>query len=185
MLACRPFIGIRLGKKGDSHALSTRCVEMSLAIESFTDNVRRFCAWVEGSTHDVETARELLLALMQGIPYLVSSEQRDEETPDYPRRDFEGWEADHKRVADFPFQYYRQIFSPCDVDDEPPVIGDIRDDLADIYGDLWHGLQALDRGDVDYAANYWRELYFHHWGHHASAALYAIDEFYRKAAIDE
>ena len=57
--------------------------------------------------------------------------------------------------------------------------------LADIYGDLWHGLQALDRGDGVYAVSYWRESYFQHWGHHASSAIYAIDEFYRKTKNGE
>src|SRR5436190_10805786 len=158
---------------------------MSIAIETFADNVRHFCQWTEGGPHDVETARQLLLALMQGIPYLlVADDERDEE-PEYPRREHEGWQADHKRFSDFPFQYYREIFSPCDLDDEPPVGGDVHDDLADIYGDLWHGLQALDRGDATYAVSYWRESYFQHWGHHASSAIYAIDEFYRKTKNGE
>jgi len=85
----------------------------------------------------------------------------------------------HQRFADFPFQHTAR-FSPCDLDEEQPVIGDVHDDLADIYGELWHGLQALDRGDEIYAVRHWRESYFVHWGHHASAAIYAIDEYYRK-----
>jgi hypothetical protein len=116
---------------------------------------------------------------MQGIPYLVVSEARVD-SPDYARRDHEGWKADHQRFKDFPFQYYREMFSPCDLDDEDPVTGDIHDDLADIYGDLWHGLQALDRGDGVYAVKYWRESYFQHWGHHAASAVYVIDEYYRR-----
>ena len=152
---------------------------MSFAIETFADNVRHFCRWSEGGSHDVETARQLLLALLQGIPYLATGSNESDEEAKYPRREHEGWLADHKRFSDFPFQYYREIFSPCDLDDEPPVGGDVHDDLADIYGDLWHGLQALDRGDAAYAVSYWRESYFQHWGHHASSAIYAIDEFYR------
>src|SRR5947207_1285155 len=116
---------------------------MSLAVETFTENVRHFCRWAESDTHHVQTARQLLLALMQGIPHLVHSDIGAKQS-DYPRRGHEGWQADHKRFSDFPFQYYREIFSPCDLDDETPVTGDVHDDLADIYGDLWHGLQALD-----------------------------------------
>jgi len=122
---------------------------------------------------------------MQGIPYLVVAEDGREDEPDYPRRGHEGWPVDHKRFSDFPFQYYREVFSPCDLDEKPPVAGDVHDDLADIYGDLWHGLQALDRGDGIYAVSYWRESYFQHWGHHASSAIYAIDEYYRRKNIDE
>jgi hypothetical protein len=77
------------------------------------------------------------------------------------------------------------VFSPCDIEDDDPVTGDVHDDLADIYADLWHGLQALDRGDGVYAVRHWRESYFQHWGHHASSAIYAIDEYYRTSRNDE
>jgi len=30
-------------------------------------------------------------------------------------------------------------------------------------GELWHGLQALDRGDGIYAVIHWRDSYFQHW----------------------
>lgn len=152
---------------------------MSLAIETFAENVRHFCQWVESSNHDVETARQLLLALMQGVPHLIVSDDLREHESQHPRRGYEGWEADYKRLSDFPIQHYREIFSPCVLNDEPPVGGDLHDDLADIYGDLWHGLHALDSGDGIYAVSYWRESYFQHWGHHASSAVYAIDEYYR------
>ena len=158
---------------------------MSIAIETFAENVRQFCQWSEAGPHDVETARQLLLALMQGVPDLVVADEKRDEEAEYPYREYEGWKADHKRFSDFPIQYYREVFSPCDLDDEPPVTGDVHDDLADIYGDLWHGLQALDRGDEIYAVRYWRESYFQHWGHHASSAIYAIDEYYRKTKNDE
>lgn len=36
---------------------------MSLAIETFAENARSFCNWVESQKHDVLTARQLLLAL--------------------------------------------------------------------------------------------------------------------------
>ncbi|MDB6016501.1 MAG: hypothetical protein JWR19_990 [Pedosphaera sp.] len=154
---------------------------MSLAIEAFTENVRQFCEWAESDRHDVLTARQLLLALMQGIPYLIIPDAGHENDVSYPRRSHEEWMSDHKRFADFPFQYYQGMFSPCDLGEEEPVMGDVHDDLADIYGDLWHGSQALNRDDGVYAVRYWREFYFHHWGHHASSAVYAIDEYYRKA----
>ena len=158
---------------------------MPLAIDAFTENVRHFCRWTEAGPHDIQTARQLLLALMQGVPSLVVSEDERADVPEFPRREHEGWRVDHKRFSDFPFQYYREVFSPCDLDEEPPVAGDVHDDLADIYGDLWHGLQALDHGDGIYAVSYWRESYFQHWGHHASSAIYAIDEYYRKTRIGE
>jgi hypothetical protein len=152
---------------------------MSLAIEAFVDNVHRYCEWVESQNHDALKARQLLLSLMTSIPYLVASESEQQGNQEYPWRSHDEWKATHKCFADFPFQYYRLIFAPLTLDDEVPVIGDIHDDLADIYGELWHGLQALNHNDGVYAVRYWRETYVQHWGHHASAALYALDEHYR------
>ena len=127
---------------------------MSLAIEAFLENARGFCSWVESEKHDVTTLRQLLLALMQGVPYLVTQAGSGKEW-EYPQRGHEGWQSDHKRFI--PLQYYRQVFSPCDLDEDAPVTGDVHDDLADIYSGLWHGLQALDRGDGVYAVRYWRD----------------------------
>ncbi|EEF62830.1 DUF5063 domain-containing protein [Pedosphaera parvula] len=152
---------------------------MNRSVEEFVNNVRKFCQWAESSQHEVQTARELLLALMQGVSYLPADYTEESET-EYPERSREDWKADYKRFADFPFQYYWKIFSPCNLDEETPVTGDVHDDLADIYEDLWHGLQALDLGDATYARNYWYESYFIHWGHHASSAVYAVDEYFRK-----
>jgi hypothetical protein len=157
---------------------------MSLAIEAFVENARGFCRWVESERHDVATVRQPLLALLQGVPYLVTQAGPEEEL-EYPRRGHGGWQSDHKRFTDFPFQYYRVVFSPCDIEDDDPVTGNVHDDLADIYADLWHGLQALDRGGGVYAVRHWRESYFQHWGHHASSAIYAIDEYYRRSQNDE
>jgi hypothetical protein len=153
---------------------------MSIAIETFAENARSFCQWVESDNHDIETVRQLLLALMQGIPYLIVSDANYDPEQEYPQKGHDGWKSDHKRLANFPFQYYRTVFAPCDLDKEQPVTGDVHDDLADIYGELWHGLQALNRGDGIYAVQHWRESYFYHWGHHASSAIYAIDEHYRR-----
>jgi len=158
---------------------------MSLAVETFAENVRHFCQWAESSKHDLQTARQLLLALLRGIPYLTASDAGAKQNREYPRRTHDQWKSVHHRMADFPFQYYREIFAPCEMNEDPPVTGDLHDDLADIYGDLWHGLQALDSGDGIYAVQYWRESYVQHWGHHASSAVYAIDEYYRKTPKGE
>ena len=65
------------------------------------------------------------------------------------------------------------------IESEKPVVGDLYDDLADIYGDLWEGIQALKAGEKTEALSLWVTSYFFHWGHHASAALKALDDFYR------
>ncbi len=47
---------------------------MSLAIEAFVDNVKRFCDWAESACHGLDTARHVLLALIQGV--FISSDWR-------------------------------------------------------------------------------------------------------------
>jgi hypothetical protein len=58
---------------------------MSLAIEAFVENARGFCSWVESEKHDFTTVRQLLSALMQGVPYLVTQAGSGKEW-EYPQR---------------------------------------------------------------------------------------------------
>lgn len=154
---------------------------MSLAAESFTENVERFCEWAEGDAHDLIEGRQHLITLMSSIPSLEDFRGAGSNEDDYPRRGHDGWTEDRRRFGDLPFQYYRSVFDPHDFDStDEPVTGDLHDDFADIYGDLWHGLQAHQSGQPHDALAYWVDSYFYHWGHHASSALKAIDEFYRR-----
>jgi len=154
---------------------------MSIAAENFSETVERFCEWFEGTHHDLVEARQLLVSLITSIPYISCFRYSGTCDQDFPRREHSGWQADHKHCSDLPFQYYRIVFDPFDFDStDEPVAGDLHDDLADIYGDLWHGLQARHSGEVMEALSIWVDSYFFHWGHHATSALYAIDAFYRQ-----
>jgi hypothetical protein len=150
------------------------------AVNAFIGNVRAFCAWVESDKHDCLTARQLLLVLMHAIPDLRLQDEVEPPGEEIPRREYDGWKSDFARFDDLPFHFYRTVHSSCDVDDDDSVVGDLRDDLADIYGDLWHGLMALDRGHAAYAVEHWHDSYCYHWGHHASQAVHAIDDYFRK-----
>ena len=152
---------------------------MSLAIEAFVENVRSYCEWIEAREHDLLKARQLILSLMTSIPYLVAPPSNKDGDAEYPHKGHDEWKLIHKSLADFPFQYYREVFDPLEMGNDEPVTGDVHDDLADIYGDLWHGLQAHESGDGIYAVGHWRESYFQHWGDHAASALRAIDQHYR------
>jgi hypothetical protein len=158
---------------------------MSVAIEQFIHDVRTFCQWVEGKEHGVSTVRQLLLSLMRGISHLPAEDRSEDRTHDYPCRGYEGWKADFERLTDLPFHLYRMVYSPLDIEDEESLVNDLRDDLADIYGDLRYGIAALDAGDDAYAFEHWRESYTYHWGHHASAAMRALDEHYRETMNGE
>ena len=151
---------------------------MKNAEQSFIKCARAFCCWVESGRHELGDARQHLLSLMQAVANLRVGSVPTSDIEDFPRRGGDDPFIDHKRFAGLPFQYYRIVLLPFELNDEEPAMGDLADDLADIYGDLWHGLQALDSEDKDYAIWYWRDSYSH-WGHHAAAALYAIDEHLR------
>ena len=158
---------------------------MSLAIETFVDNVQQFCDWTESESHDIESARQMLLALMHGVRSLQTPGLDTSASTEYERRGHKRWKRDHKRFADLPVQYYRIVFDPLSVENEESVVGDVHDDLADIYGDLWHGLRAYDSGDIGYGIEYWRTSYDQHWGNHAAGAIYPIDAFFRTKKHDE
>jgi hypothetical protein len=75
---------------------------MSLAIEAFVENARGFCTWVESEKHDVPTVRQLLLALLQGVPYLMT-QSGPEEGLEYPRRGHEACKAIISDSPTFPY----------------------------------------------------------------------------------
>ena len=122
----------------------------------------------------MERVHQLLLMLMQGAPGLKTSRGFP------PERTFPGlpqevpW-AETKRFADLPFQCYPVVFWPYEMHPEGPFTENIHEDFAHIYAELRHGLQAMERGDLTWALRYWRDSYFFHWGHHASAAVWAIE----------
>ena len=156
-------------------------LKMSLAAESFTENVERFCEWAEAEKHGLIEARQHLLALATSIPRLENYRESELGDDELPRRGYEGWKEDHERFGDLPFQYYMSVFDSHDLENrDEPVTGDLHDDFADIYGDLWRGLEAHKAGRIKEALSIWIESYFCHWGNHAASALKAIDDYYRR-----
>ena len=151
----------------------------NLAIERLVNAVERFRVWAEGDRHRLVEARQLLLELMICIPALEGFRYSGKEDSDFPTRGHDGWMLDLARFADLPFQYYRVVFDPHDPEaTDEPVMGDLHDDLADIYADLWHGHHEVRVGDFEKAVAIWVDSYFFHWGRHASSAVRAIDTYY-------
>lgn len=61
--------------------------------------------------------------------------------------------------------------------EEMHMSGSLADDLTDIYFDLQHGLQLLDKAWPQQAAQVWQSSYRIHWGQHlvdAERHLYAL-----------
>ena len=70
-------------------------------------------------------------------------------------------------------RHYRELFDAYDFEAEP-VVGDLADDLASVYGELWSGLQLWRAGRTEDAVWEWRFSFEVHWSEHATSALRAL-----------
>jgi hypothetical protein len=85
----------------------------------------------------------------------------------------EKWQEIFNRFTSLPFNYYSVSFSPSNVE-EAPVIGDVADDLADIYRDIKNGLWLHANRHSTEAIWEWKHSFNTHWGRHAVGALHAL-----------
>ena len=69
---------------------------------------------------------------------------------------------------------YRKVFDPYAEPIDSELVGDVIDDLGDIYRDLQRGLEHWRNGRVAEALWEWRFNFQIHWGEHATSALRAL-----------
>jgi hypothetical protein len=141
-----------------------------MSVEALIQHVREYCDWAESDTHDMETVYELLLSLRNAAERLQpSSGEEDLRAFLGPTQEVQYEEA--KRFADFPFQCYPPSYWP----NRPhPITDNIHENFAWIYSELRRGLEAMDHGGIVDPVQYWGCSYLFRWGHHASAAIWAI-----------
>jgi hypothetical protein len=149
------------------------------SVEVFAAAATQFCDWAEGSPGDeaseAATARVLLARLF--VSALALRDIRAELDPDGPT-DSE-WQEMFRRFGALPFNYYSTL-DPHVVPGEQFFVGDLADDLADIWRDLKRGLVPYRAGDVAGAEATWRERFNIHWGRHAAEALWALQCWHAK-----
>jgi hypothetical protein len=149
-------------------------------VDQFADVARRYCAWIEDDGDgliDVIQARRLLAELQLtalGLPDLDGGDHQKIHKPAPILR-----ERVLRRASTVPFQRYWNMFDPLK-EDQQPVCGDLSDDLADIWLDLWEGLYLFDASHRLEANFHWRVLYDSHWGQHLLDAQRAIYAFLNK-----
>ncbi len=143
-------------------------------LEAFFRTATVFCQWAEGSPtapdEEANTALRLLAQLcaqVHELPPLFDEE-------DAPELLHEEWLVIYKRFGALPFNYYAVYSEPNDTTDPSPGIGDLADDLADIWRDLKGGLALYQKGNHASAAWEWKNSFNTHWGRHAASALYAL-----------
>ncbi|KAF0815209.1 hypothetical protein IGB42_00286 [Andreprevotia sp. IGB-42] len=147
--------------------------EDAILIEDFATLARGYCAWCENTANE-KTATEAatwlarLHAAALGLP---ACEPGDTDAPDLPvvQR-----ELARQGLAQVRGRYYRSCFDLDPACTDPVTLGDLDDDLQDIYSDLWCALALFDAGEKQTAAWEWAFGHQAHWGRHAVSALKAL-----------
>jgi hypothetical protein len=151
-------------------------------IDEFSKLADRYCSWTDSlqkeDTVDLGEVLALLSELFNNalVLPLLDSGETDEEAE---RLTQDEWKLIHKKYTPIPFQYYNEIFDPHDFSETKPVVGDLHDDLADIYRYLKQGLILYEKGLAGDAAFEWKSSFSYHWGEHVLSAMRAIYMFER------
>jgi hypothetical protein len=155
---------------------------------SFRNVAAEYCAWVEGRTvpEDVGLwlARILaeLIHVVYGTPDDGGADAGPGEEDGYKARSYNDVRGSLPKL---PFQYYREVYEATDLENDESSLGELYDDIADIYGDLSKGLFVHEHHSPGRAERYWRQSFRYHWGEHATGALRALYWHLRKKAYEE
>jgi hypothetical protein len=140
---------------------------------------RGFCEFCERETSEgreayVAELERHLVALYGAALDLTPAEPPDK---DAPRPSHQEWRIVFDRVAAElgDAGAYWLVFDPFA--EEAPVLGQLADDVADIYRDLKSGIALIDERPANDASWDWRFTFDSHWGLHAASALYALRVF--------
>lgn len=115
---------------------------MDIATTRFADSAREFCRWAEGPPGSkISEAHSARLYVS--------------------RLYFEAL-----ALSDL-----ASCLDPLDVGSSETSLGDLADDLADIWRDVKSGLELFDADEVEAAAFEWHHSFTIHWGSHAANAL--------------
>lgn len=147
-------------------------------VDSFAQRVRRFEMWVnETPTEGAAIAREALIHLTS--IYVAALTLPPAVFPENERKYPVGvgndeWQRVRRWCARFPFQYYCDLVEPTDTTASEAGLGDLADDIADIYRDVVAGLRLFEAGLGAEALFEWGLGFRTHWGRHATAAIHAL-----------
>jgi hypothetical protein len=159
------------------------------AVEQFAEEASQFEQWaLHGTACGEAAAREALVRITQ--LYLMALDLPpawNEELADQPAADPIGM-AESRAVfaacTRFPLQDYGEVFNPLPVPPDDPVVGNLADDITDIYLDVVTGLRAYQAGRRIRAIWEWGFGLQHHWGEHATGAIRALHCWLAANAID-
>lgn len=110
-------------------------------MRAFNEIALEFCSLIERTGINDGSFSDWLSSILAELVYAAlrtpDDGLADAGAENYQRRDYNEIRA---ALPQLPFQYYREIFDAHDWEDDEPGVGDLYDDLADIYRDLSEGL---------------------------------------------
>ncbi|QNA90194.1 DUF5063 domain-containing protein [Massilia sp. Dwa41.01b] len=145
-------------------------------LDDFTLAVRQLCDWAQDAS-PLGTPKSEMLAARRHLSVLYAM------AVDLPRCEcewverplsHEEWSIVFKRFGTLPVGYYGSVCDPLEVPAGEAALGDLADDLADIWRDLKEGLLVFDDGHREAGVAVWQESFDTHWGEHAVNALGVI-----------
>jgi len=151
------------------------------ATDAFAQSAVAFCTWATSKPANVATEAAHATRLLASL-YARALDLR--ETPlgafgeEQPTKD--EWTQVFRRGAALPFDYY-SCADPSEVPTDVVMIGDLADDVADIWADLTAGLRLYGDGRIDEAETEWKVRFDSHWGRHAADALAALQAWHQRA----
>lgn len=167
-------ISVKHRQVGSPLASSTN--DAALSYDQFRRHAQRFVSLVERGealpTHsfliEVATALAELCAVALTLPD-IASESRT--TPDVEIATLPVMEAVRNRLGNADEHW--EVFDPTKKGE--PLKRSLAEDIANIYGDLKHGLLLTAHGaSTSEVLAHWRQAFSTHWGMHATGAMRAI-----------
>ena len=144
-------------------------------IPNFVVTARAFIAWMDGGAEFDMTELHARLSALQcaaaSLPDADPDEAGDLDLVEPAYADVV------RRLDGLPIDHYHAVFDALNHVDKEPVKCSLKDDLADIYRDLFEGLEYHRRGRTAQAAWVWRLGYYSHWGRHAVHAQTAVWQY--------
>lgn len=158
---------------------------MDPRIAAFASAARRYCWLVElsppeGSVSEREFGQQCLALLLELYRLALELPLLDPE-PDEPELksvDSDVWQQRFQSIGKrLPADYYWYLKPfPLQRDSFENAVGQLADDLADIWADLSPGVVAMREGQssVNRIVHEWRSMFYYHWGEHAANAIRAL-----------
>ena len=142
--------------------------QIKTKVEHFAEIVRRYCAWADGSSVDINADMQTAQILLAELHFAVLDLPDDEFEDDVELEDVtaEQWKTVRERFANLQEEGYWTVFDPTKDQENDTVFALLADDLADIYRDIKYGLLVFDAGHISEAIWEWKFNFKIHWGRH-------------------